>query len=220
MKKYLLIIFLFGSIISFAQNHFVGVQSGINYSNIDSKSSLSGYESHRGAKSLSSFSVGFVYEYRFKKGILFGSGIQYERKAYEDFGIYFPEDSDYVWAVSKSTNDFVGVPIKIGYSFGEKWSGFVYLGLQTSYLLKAYKYYSYMISEDKYDKTGDLNRFELGGIIELGTGYMITNRLNLFLNSSYLHAFTDISKVSNLDQKLLRINLSLGIKYALKAVDQ
>lgn len=210
MKKLLFIIVVIISINSFGQKHFVGFQSGVNFSYLESD--LNG-----DLKPLSSFSTGLLYEYQFKKGLLLGSGLLYERKGYKTDVMYFPEGLPFMNADLTSTNDFIAIPVKAGYSFGKKWNGFAHLGILTSYLLKSKSRYSYSNSEVEYDVTNNLSRFEVGGILEIGTGYMLTDRLNLFLNTSYVYAFNDISKDSHIENKLHRFNLSLGVKYSLKS---
>jgi len=218
MKKLLFIIVVIFSINSFGQNHFLGVQFGSNFSNI-----LRDSDFKIDQDILVSFTAGLTYDYRLKNGILLGSGLWYDRKGFKsqitftnDEGISIG-DGEY-----KSLFNYLSLPLKVGYSVGNKWSGFAYLGVVPSFLLQAkdvFESYDEQFDylNDNTDITDYAERFELSGLFEIGCNYQLKERINLFLISSYLYSFTNMFKDADFRIVHQRINVSVGVKYALKS---
>jgi len=212
MKQVLLFLLVFLTVSSFAQKHFLGFKSGVNVSNINS-------DILDDSKFSPSFSAALTYDFQFKNHFLLGTALQYEQLGFKSKIIYFPEKMDFVLADLKSVSNYIAIPLKLGYSFGEKWKGIVYLGVQTSYLLKSNNYFSYLNIEDKNNFTNDMKKYDFAGILELETRYMLSDRINVFLNFGFLHSLVDFNKESDYEIYNYRFNLSLGMKYSLKPTD-
>lgn len=217
MKKIIITLFILFSISSFAQNHYLGVQFGLN------SSSVYGSDFSKQYNFLNSFSAGFTYDYKLKNGILLGSGLMYEGKGFENKFTLTQADNIFGRDGSEVRFNYLEVPLKAGYQIGKKWTGYFYLGLVPAYLLSAIDkregdaYLFDHETEGNYDISDHVNRFELSGLFELGSNYELNNKWALFVNASYLLGLTTFYEGSqNIHPKNHRFNISLGVKYALK----
>ncbi|NPD44565.1 porin family protein [Lentimicrobium sp. S6] len=213
MKKIFITLLVLFSISSFAQNHFIGAQFGLG------SSDSFGTEWVKNDKSLNSFSTGLTYDFKLKNNILLGSGLIYERRGSEEnrASLWNPSDS-------KMRFDYLMIPVKAGYQIGNKWSGYAYLGLVPAYLLKADKKSperTYPHGSDDpiiSNVTESMNRFNLSVMFELGCNYQLNNKLSLFVSGSYLREITEVYKdLDSYSFRYHRLNISLGVKYALKS---
>lgn len=219
MKKIFITLLVLFSISSFAQNHFVGVQVGLNTSNVF------GTDYTNDFTNLNSFSAGLTYDYKLKHNFLLGSGLLYDCRGSIVEATYIDEEGNSLGVIIvKSRLGYLSLPLKVGYQIGKKWSGYVYFGLVPSYLLKAEnifpKWTTSGISDEKEvtDMTSYMNRFDLSAILELGSNYQVNNKFTLFVSGSYLRGFTEVHKNSGTPfAKYYRLNISLGLKYALKS---
>lgn len=222
MKKIFIALLLLFSISSFAQNHYLGAQFGL------SSSSLYGKHIDDNAGFIKTFSTGLTYDYKMKNGVLLGSGLLYERKGFQNWfnTLGMDYNSAYGFPGSIVNYNYLGLPLKVGYQIGRKWTGYFYLGLVPAYLLDAnYKLGKqagpFAPVEVKYDITDEVNRFELSGLFELGSAYKLNDKWVLFLNASYLLGLTPVDKdykdYEDSTPKNHRFNVSLGVKYALKS---
>ena len=220
MKKLFITLLILVSVSSFAQNHLLGVQFGLN------SSSLYGKHVDDNAGFIQTISAGLTYDYKMKNGILLGSGLLYERKGFLNEFNYLTMEYNLAFGFpgSKVNYNYLEIPLKAGYQIGKKWTGYFYLGLVPAYLLDAnYKRIEQAgpfdtEAEVKYDITDEINRFELSGLFEVGSAYMLNDKWALFVNASYLLGLTPVDKDSVIPHmKNHRFNISLGIKYALKS---
>ncbi len=215
MKRIFITLLVLFSVSTFAQNHFVGAQFGMNLSNVY------GAEWLKNTEFMASFSAGLTYDYQMKNNILLGSGLQYERKGFQD-GITFTNDEGHVFSEfnSKAKYAYLSLPIKAGYQIGQKWTGYFFLGVVPAYLFQAHLTgpdISNTLKEKEYDITDEVNAFELSGLLEVGSKYNLNSKWALFVNASYLMGFTPVYKESvSPHPKNHRFNISLGVKYALK----
>lgn len=221
MKKIFITLLVLFSISSFAQNHYLGLKGGVNIANI------SGDNIPKDASSYIGFSAGLSYDFNLKNNILLGADLLYDRKGYIDKITFTNEEG-----VSQGLHNtyqqfnFVSLPIKVGYSIGDKLSAYAYFGIVPSYLINA-SYFVYEIdkpetSEYKHanDWTEHYSKFELSGLVEVGANYLLTKKFLITLSGNYMHGFNKVefdSDFVDLSYFHNRFNISLGIKYALKS---
>lgn len=218
MKKLFITLLILFSISSFAQNHFVGVQVGMNLSNVY------GTDFSKNFEYMPSFSAGFSYDFQMKNNILLGSGLSYERKGFQN-EIGFTNDEGILMGIydSKVRYNYLSLPLKAGYQIGQKWTGYIYLGVVPAYLIDAqitgpdFSNEGVYDEDENYDITDEVNVFELSGLLELGSTYRLNSKWAMFINANYLMGLTPIYKESDSPHpKNHRLNISFGVKYALK----
>ena len=218
MKKIFFTLLVLFSISSFAQNHFLGLQFGLN------SSRAYGVSYVENDKNINLFAAGMTYNYQFKNNILLGSGLFYDSRGSIN-EISLTNDEGIVLEIvdMRSKFSYLSIPLKAGYQIGQKWSGFAYLGLVPSYLLKAESMFPGVnASDDDYEERvidimEGLNKFDLSAMIELGSNYQLNDKLALYISGSYQRGITEVYK--NADSPFIkhyRFNISLGVKYALK----
>jgi hypothetical protein len=216
MKKSLIVFFALVSVVATAQTDYIGIRAGVSWTDVIGKNFIS-FEDRDGRVGLS---TGIVYEHEFKNRLTLGAEIVYNERGFIDYfvtnKISWPDVYNY---------NYLSFPIKIGYTFGNKVYGFGSIGLLPSRLLKSevvYKFVDFqgnLLSTDKVDKTDQVQSFDFGGIIELGGGYKITPKWNVFTSLLYQRSNTDNTTEEYFDGRDLYhygLTWSLGIKYVLK----
>lgn len=198
-----------------AQNHLIGIQGGLNLAN----ASTSNFPSQGYRKGVN---AGLSYEYLLKEHFSIGADLLYTQRGFTST-IPFINSNGYITAPNSRSQfnyDYVSLPIKASYRLGEKFYGFVNLGIVPSILVNATTIVDNMNTgmSDNYDQTDRVNKFDLSGIAELGAGYKIQNRYWLFGSVGYQSSFistTTEQYFAELQMFHYGFTFSLGVKYAL-----
>ncbi|MEM6299407.1 MAG: outer membrane beta-barrel protein [Bacteroidota bacterium] len=194
MVKKVLIIGLFILFVTSAsgQQHFWGVQFGVASTNIDDdKLILSDdqlVESRR-----TGLNAGLTYQYRVAKRFQLGFDILYAEKG-ENYELIPPDfDPDDVFRFMWNYQ-YISMPIKCGFSLGERFAGFTNVGIVPSWLLYGeFMMTSNTILTNPENITREGNRFDLSGLLELGVRYQINKRYVIYGQAAYQRSFTNIN---------------------------
>jgi len=219
-KRILVLLLTFTTITVNGQNHFIGVESGVNFTNVAAKSFVDGRDFR------TSLPLGITYEYIFKSGFSVGADIVYNQRGFISDFIY--TDVSGIPTGQKGTfkfnYDYLTVPLKVGYNYGKIFYSFANIGLTPSILLEAkhlipeIELPETFLSSERYNLTNKVNRFDIGGILEIGGGYKFKDRLLGFLSLSYQHSLTTFTNSDYFADSKARhygMTVNLGIKYAL-----
>ena len=201
-------------------------QRAFNFSFIGNKSSLvdkqtneyGSFYSTPEVKHVFGSGICFGFERQYRNNMLFEFGFQVNRLGYE---VSYYEN---LWANIQETTiqyyqDYIGIPLKGGYTHGKKIFGFIKLGLipgvpigQQIFITRGGESNnpSYILKFSPF-------RLNLSGNIEVGGGFLIGRKMNIFSSLSYQESlielkFNDLFPRSN-SQKLYALSLALGIKY-------
>lgn len=195
-----------------AQNLFIGVRAGANFTNVNAKH----FDDNVTRKGIS---TGLTFDYVFRNKIILSADILYSQKGFGNYFI-FGDPLRITGATSSGGRqvvyfhyDYLSVPLKIGYTIGQTFFGFGNLGLIPSYLVNANTKLS---DAPTIDATGDVTKFDLAGQIELGCGYRIRESYFIYTSASFANSFTYLSNdnyFSGSDISHYGITLSLGFKY-------
>ncbi len=204
-----------------AQNHFVGIDAGVYWSNVTSRN----FADKTNYKT--SFSGGLTYEYFFNKSLSIETGMIYNLRG---FTVKTPvtDEAGNPTGEEMTVEDnynYLSVPIKIGYTFGNKFFGFVKLGLVPAVLLDAQTIIPAINSDGEntgqqtIDITSKVRNPDVAGLVELGGGYKFTDRFRIKLSFSYQHSFTSITNSEYYTNSTILhngMNLALGLNWAIK----
>jgi hypothetical protein len=221
LKKLLLIILTGISMNLAGQVQSIGIQFGSNLTNVTSDNTF------EGSKFRSGIIGGFNYEYLLKENFSLGADLLYSQQGFKDKQTY-TDLNGYLFggsADSKFYYDYLALPIKFGYSIGNKLKGFAKVGICPSILLKAETTFpledskANFIGYQTFDVKDNVSKFDLGGLIELGADYGILDNLKLFTSITFRHSLTTFSNTEYFSESKMRhygFALSLGLKYNLK----
>lgn len=212
MRSILIVLIITFSTPVFGQSHFVGFRGGANWTKVNS-SNLANNADYRNG-----FSGGLTYEYLLNKRIKLGIDLLYAQKGFTN-DIIFTDVNGLPTGERATTAfnyDYLSLPIKGGFVFGEKVSGFVNLGLVPSLLLGAKVIepaIDGIMEEKTHNMTGVTSTFDLGGMVEIGAAYKFQEKYILFTAFDFQHSFTTINGFNGWHYGM---TFSLGLKYALK----
>jgi hypothetical protein len=189
---FLITLIAFSIFKSNGQKHFIGLKNGISMTNIKQNNFLNESDLKIG------FHTGIFYEYLNKKGILFASDLIYNQRGFKS-QIIFTDKSGYPTKLripSKFNYNYISIPLKVGYNYGNKYFGFVNIGLIPSVLV-----YSDIVSptfnqdgnftgEDKQILTDQISKFDLASLIEIGGGFSINKRTLLQISCNFQKSIT------------------------------
>jgi hypothetical protein len=218
MRKILTVLTIVISPPSFGQNHFIGLKGGINRTNINSNNFINNNENRPGLNG------GLTYKYLLNEKFNLGVDFLYFQKGFTNDIVFTDELGNPTGerATSKFNYDYLSFPLKGGYVIGGKISGFANIGIVPSVLIDANNITPAIegfAEENTENVTDNVNKFDLGGLVEIGANYMIMNDFLLSASIGYQHSFTSITNdnyFSNADVRHYGIVLSIGLKYALQ----
>ncbi len=222
MKKILMFSILLIAVFQInAQNHFLGVKGGVSWTNM-----VSNADNESGYKYRTGFEGGLTYDYIFKNSVTVGADLIYnQRGAREDF-ILTNELGDPTGQSEeiKSNYDYLSLPLKVGYIYGEEIYAFINIALVPSILLSAKNIWPILDAGEVYmpaetfDITNDVTKFDLAALAEVGVGYKFAERYMAYASFQYQQSFISITNdnyLPNVEMYHNGMALSLGIKYAL-----
>lgn len=207
MKFKLFIIFLvLSSTMSNAQKHSFSLLNGISFANITNNP----YTLEKSLKT--GFISGLTYEYQLKNNWLFNVGLEYQQKGVKyDTSFWIGMDTTY-WTVYRK-NNYINTPISLGYSFGNKLSGNIYLGVAPSFLTSSDVIQVYKDGYEYQHKDEGIEKFDINGLIQFGISYKINNKfkINNVIRSQY--GFIDLYNSSEKNVRNFTYSYLIGIQF-------
>ena len=217
MRKLLFILLAAISMNAFGQVHSIGIQSGVNLTNLTGNIFKdSGYRT--------GFIGGFNYELLIKNKYTIGTDLIYSQQGFIDDQTFPDMNSSMLGNTqnSKYYYDYLSIPIKLGYTKGAKLKEFIKIGLSPSFLLSAestipmFDSAGNLTGYKKVDVKSNVSKFDLGGLLEIGIGYSLKNRIELFSSLTGRKSLTTFSNADYFgDSKMRHYGFSLiaGLKY-------
>ena len=220
MKTLLSIIVVAISFTGISQSHYLGIKGGINWCN------QSG-DLFKNTKGLTRFSAGLDYGFKFKNNLKIGGNILYSETGFK-YKTIFTDDYGNPITNGISYSDFhfnyLSIPIKVGYEYGNKMFVYGNIGFSTSFLLFSMISSPVLnanleeIDRDNADITSIVAPIELAGIIEIGFGYTFFEKLGVFIEGNFQHGFTTLTTNEFFSGNTIlnyKTSASIGIRYKL-----
>lgn len=216
MKKITLALLLLSTVSLFGQNHYLGVKGGLNLTNIKSGTFLLINDFRKGVIG------GFTYDYAFKNNLTVGTELLYAQNGFnnelfltDQFGVPLGNNVRFHY-----NYDYVSIPVKVGYSIGNRVKGFANLGVVTSFLLSAKHIIPEMgqIAEATYDFSDETSTIDLSGRLEIGASYELKSKVMILTSVACQNSFTPLvtkNEYGASDTKHYGLTFSAGVKYAL-----
>ncbi|MEQ8625241.1 MAG: porin family protein [Vicingaceae bacterium] len=186
MKSLLAFLILLTSIPLIAQNHFIGVQGGAAWTDVNGENFIPDNYARKGLM------TGLKYEYQFKNNLQLGLDVLYNQKGFKS-DILFTDNNGV--AISKGEIDFkfdyLSLPIKAGYTIGNDFKGFFNVAAVPSFLLRSEIENSLFDANNNLEDISDkFTKFDLAGMLELGGSYSLREQILLFMAFNYQYSFT------------------------------
>ncbi len=218
MRKTIVVLTIIISVPAFGQNHFIGLQGGINLTNVNSTNFINGHDRRTGINS------GLTYQYHLNQRFNLGIDLLYFQRGFTVDVVFRDEfgNSTGGRATSEFNYDYLSLPLKGGIVIGDKFSGFANLGIVPSLLVEAKTITPAMegfTQKTTADVTDRVTNFDLGGLVEIGAGYKLTPDFLLTATFGYQHSFTSITNdeyFSGSEARHYGMVSSIGVKYAWK----
>lgn len=175
------------------QIHSIGVQGGMNLSNIS-------HDFIKNSNYRKGISAGVNYEFQFSKHLLIGADLMYVQKGYHGDLIFTDQDGVVIGSsLTKDHYNYISLPLKAGYVIGNRIKVYAKIGISTSLVIKAKsiipEFNSYWQQSGDYevDYTGKAKKIDLGGIIEVGAGFKLSEKIQFNLFTGYNHSLTSVT---------------------------
>jgi hypothetical protein len=213
MKSNIFIMLLFSYGACYGQDHFIGLKSGINISNV--RSDLFSTEDRI------SINGGITYDYSLAKKWTIGLGLFYQRNG-------FITDLTNVTFISDNRGDTKGArdpidfsadyllfPLSVGVKGTKTTSLFCKVALIPSFLIRA-EAVEIVPNNKEINVSDEVTKFDLIGQLEAGVHYQTKSQLAIFSSLAYQQGF---KKISNPDyypeSNILHCGFlwSIGVKY-------
>lgn len=216
-----LLFFLCFTLTATGQSHFIGAKGGYSWTNI----ATDAFAIH---KTQPGFSFGLTYDFVTGKKFSFSSELLYEKRGYtSEFIITNDQGNPTGQMYSFSTHyNYFTVPVKFGYSVGNRFFGFAGIGVCPAVRLSATMTVPVFTINGPYlsyegDSTMSLSnpsKFDFGALTEIGCGYTITNSFTITTSFRYQYSFTSLTNENYFKDYYIKnygMTLSVGMRYNL-----
>ena len=221
MKTIFLLLLTFVTFTVNGQNHLLGVKGGVNWTKVTSSDNFDNNTNYR-----TGFAVGLSYDYIFKRNFTLGADILYNQRGLTSDDIFRDEHGNPTGQKEIMTfnYDYLTIPIRVGYHYGNIFYAFTNIGLTPAVLLDAQisipeiRINETAFPSERHNVTDRVNKFDVGGIIEIGGGYKFKDRFWLYTSFSYQRSLTTITNPDYFANSKIRHNgmaINVGLKYAL-----
>jgi hypothetical protein len=221
--KYILLTLITITTLNFCGQNLVGINGGLDLTDISGSNIVNERIFRKG------LITGLTYDHFFKENLSVGTGIIYNQRGYRTKIIFTDEVGNTTGesATLKYNYDYITVPLKLTFQFGNAIHGFGSIGLSPSVLIEAeyieprIEYNGVIIQAKTYNISKGLNQFDIGGFVEVGGGYKFHDRYWLFTSFSYQHSISSFPNPEYTPVKELRhygMTINIGLKYNLTKV--
>ena len=220
MSRLFFIVLLLMSINTYGQEQSIDIRGGIVFSNKSSDDFLNGSEFRRG------FLTGFNYEYHFSNNYSIGLGFIFNQRGFSISSEFTDVYGNPTGGQSelKFNYSYLNLPIKGGYSIGDRLQAFFNIGFSPNILIEAkhvspsYEVNDMYFEKETYDVRNKVSDLSLSGLVEMGASYKISD-ITLFTSIVYSHDITTFSNddyFRNTNLRHIGLSFSVGLKYRIK----
>jgi len=220
MKKTLSVLLLMAACSANAQTQRIGLKAGF------SRTDVSGTDWLGTTMLKNGFSGGLTYEYCFSKYFFAGAELQYQQRGYlSTIGVSNPYGPGRPVSVTATHRyDYLALPLKAGFRYGNKLFGFVSLAAVPALLAKgsvslpAWEADGIVTEKQSY-KDENANGFDFAGLAEIGGGYRVSKRYAFNAAVSYQQSFTSFTNTrhyGSVSAKQEALSFCIGLSYVLR----
>ena len=215
-KQLLILLFIITSSNIYGQDYYIGVFTGYKNSNIRS-------DIFENSNSRKSIEMGLSLERNHNKTLHSEIGLHYSQKGFVTDEQLTDLTGQPLGELAKThfNYNYLSIPIKVGYNYGNRISGFINIGVSPSLLLNSklkIEAIEDIMEEVSVSTTESVSKFDIGGMVELGGKYQLSKSWYIFTSVELESSFISITNEDYFKEESIKhygINLRLGLKYAL-----
>lgn len=192
------------------QSHLIGVKSGFSRTNISSNS--------RDYIIQNNFIAGITYDYKVYKNLSLGCEFLFEERG-GNISVSFTDANGNLeerYTIPYEYN-YLSLPIKLSYTFGEFFFGYGSIGFCPAILKKATVTYPEGYLSHFVDPFLTIqptySEYDLAGLGEIGIGYKFKDRFSINMSARFQHSFTSL--IENEGERNFGTTFGLSLKYYL-----
>ncbi len=202
-----------------AQDQMIGVRAGPNIFNITDPQ-------FPGSEPRTGFSAGLTYDRPVLGNFLLSMGLVYEQRGFRSPVIFTNELGEPTGRVEFTdfSYDYLTIPFRIGHMISGRFHAFGNVGLVPAILINATTTLPIINVQGDLEGTqtvsviSEASTIDLAGMVEVGGGVRVHERILLSVSGSYQHSFLSVTNVgyfSNSRISPFGITLSGGLRYIL-----
>lgn len=219
MKQILIILFIALATITYGQTHIIGMQAGLNLTNITANEIFYNSEMRAG------FTGGITYDLKLSDRYRIGVDVLYSQQGFTEKFSLFDDYGAYIGEVNSEMNfNYLSIPIKFGYEMGNKIKIIPKIGIVPAFPVIAESITpklnntGVVIGQETFNHMDYISKFDFGGLIEVGIERAFSEKLIIYSALAYKHSLTTFSNPNYFDGYNLRhygLSVSVGIKHGL-----
>ncbi|OFY32366.1 MAG: hypothetical protein A2X01_15215 [Bacteroidetes bacterium GWF2_35_48] len=220
---FLLIIGTITSLSLHSQTHhqMIGFKAGALYSNINEDDDT--FQIFKDSKYKFGFGSNITYDYQMDDHSVIVTGLGYIQRGFYTMIVFTNEFGKTIGDGKIYYNyDYIEIPIKIKYQFGDKFKFYGFLGIAPNYLIKSNYHIPAIgntVPEHTENTTNDVAKIDFTGEIGLGISYDIDEKFKIGLDFSYNHGTMTVTTKKYFDGiELVHYNFEsmIGVQYVIK----
>ena len=145
---------------------------------------------------------GYVYDFG---KLRLGDELASDQNSSNDPGVNFDPELKYVY-------DYLSIPLKIGYSFGNKFTVTPSIGIVNSVLISAKS----IFNGNEKSLTSNVENYDFGLVGGVVISYSFSHKITMSITSDYQYGISDTSTSSFSSTKHRSFSSSIGLMYLLK----
>lgn len=221
MKQITLFLCILISSVVLGQKQLIGIRGGLNFTNF---TSIKGFENRL---TRTGFVGGITYDLMLDEKFGIGIDFLYSQRGVTDKFILRNEIGVIGEENTEMNYDYLSIPIKFGYEFGNKLKFIPKIGIVPAMALKA------KITSPTYNETGMftgmetidhidyVSKFDFGGMVEIGLERDISKNVVLCSSINIIHSLTPFSNSDYFDGNNMRhygYSVTAGLKYLINLI--
>jgi hypothetical protein len=197
----------------YSQNYYLGYKYGISWNGVNSNGNLIG-------TSQNNFSTGLTFDVITNKRLRLGSEILFEKRGFNlGYSVIF-NNFDERLLINYHYQDYLSIPLKIGYQTGNKIYGYGDFGLVPAFNLKST--FKYPKTDNSFNIIGEITEneqleirpFDLSALIDFGVGYNFTEKISILCSIRIQKSLFEFSKDYQMSHR--SATLFLSFRYMLR----
>lgn len=191
-----------------SQNYFFRYNYGFSWNEVKSNGNVKG-------TSQNNFSTGLTFEVVTRKKLRLGAEILYEKRGFNlEYTVIF-NNFDERLVTNYHHQNYLSIPLKIGYQTGNKIYVYGDLGFAPAFNLKStFKYPETdssfnIIGEITENEQFEIRPFDLSALIDFGVGYNLTEKISILSSVRIQNSLFEFSKDYQMSHRATTLFLSL-----------
>ena len=212
-KRFLLLLFILTGFYAqlYSQHYSLGYTYGYSWNEVKNNGDVPG-------SSQNNFITGLSSEWITKKNLRLGAEILYEKRGFDLEYIVFFNNFSQKHIKNYHHQKYLSIPLKIGYQTGKRIYAFGDIGIVPAFNVKST--FTYPNTDSLFNILGEITEreqiniktFDLGGLLDFGAGYNLTDKFSVSGSIRLQHSLFDFSEVYRMSHRATTLFFTLRYK--------